>query len=644
MAIEDHPVAVVSDRPAIESQIPADAASTVGTRRSWLPGLACCLVYGLLAILLFGHLGSVNGAHVTGPQTVDQVSQLWWIEWANYAVSHGHNLFFTNWQNYPVGLNSEVNLSMLALGSFVSPITHLFGPVVAWDVLVRFAVFASASSMCLVLRRWVSWWPAAFIGGLLYGFSAYETLYGGQVVDLSFVALPPLLFLIVYELMFRQRWRPVRTGVLLGTLLAIQFLISTEVFASSVLLSGIGCLLYLIANWRSVLATWSYIQKAIVATVASGAVLLAYPLYVTFLGPGHINGPPNPPSGLAALHGDLLGLVSPGYLQRFTSSKLNSFWLQHLSNSAMIFVGAPFLIAVVVTVIALRRRGIVLIAGLLSASSLLLSLGSYLYVGGHDTHIPLPFLVLAHLPLTDGFLSNRFSLYTVLFGSAILAMGIEAVYRRIAVASTNAGRPTLWRVVAGTSLAVIIALAVGLPVLPSRSEQLSLSGAPSPAVATALRRIPAGSTVLAYPYPDSPVIPVPFTYKYESIDDVLLDQALTGMNYRLIGSYAWRPSDSGSYGTPGPSELVPHAVQALFSSSFYGFATAPQKVALANADMTKDLREFMRRYHVAAVVVLPLGHSAQAIIKNVTAAIGPPSAITAGATVWYGVQHRLGSD
>ena len=211
MALDEHTVALAGGAVSGDQtlQPPESIALGSGTRR-WVPPTICCALYALLTIVLFGHLSSFGSAYIAGPQTVDQIAQVWWLEWAEYAIWHGHNLFFTDWQNYPVGLNTGVNTSMVGLGVVLSPLTKLFGPVVSWNVMVRVGVFASAVSMCLVLRRWTRWWPAAFAGGLLYGFSSYETFYAGQVPDLSFAALPPLFFLIAYEIVFRQRWRASR--------------------------------------------------------------------------------------------------------------------------------------------------------------------------------------------------------------------------------------------------------------------------------------------------------------------------------------------------------------------------------------------------------------------------------------------------
>ena len=330
---------------------------------------------------------------------------------------------------------------MLALGVLVSPITFLFGPVVSWNVLERAAPFVSALSMCLVLRRWTTWWPAAFVGGLLYGFSSYVTSSGAHLY-LAFVPLPPLFFLLLYEALVRQRWRPKRTGALLGLVCAAQYFISAEVFASMVMMGAGATALYLLANRKHIPGNTHYLKTTSIYAVLVGAVLLVYPILFTLFGPEHINGVPNPPADLAPLHGDLLGLVVPGYFRATVS--FPALQSSYLINSVTMYLGIPLLVAIGVIVVVLRRRGIVLLAGAMTLVSLILSLGSTLYVGGHDTHLPLPFVVLVHLPLTQGFLSTRFSLYTILFGAAIVAIGIDALHQRM-VTSRHLGRFTVRR-------------------------------------------------------------------------------------------------------------------------------------------------------------------------------------------------------
>ena len=158
-------------------------------KRQW-PAALCFAVYVVLAMVLYGHFGSLGSGHMTGTSSSDAIAQVWWLAWTAFALPHGHNLFSAQWQNYPAGQNFGVNGSMLALGVLFMPITKLFGPVVTWNIALRLAVALSASSMCLVLRRWTTWWPAAFVGGLIYGFSAYIAFYGNLPVSYFRAATP----------------------------------------------------------------------------------------------------------------------------------------------------------------------------------------------------------------------------------------------------------------------------------------------------------------------------------------------------------------------------------------------------------------------------------------------------------------------
>ena len=188
------------------------ASSQLGSRgfrsgRPWWPGAICLGLYLILTILEFGPSTSLGAGGIAVEGGSDGASQIWFLEWTQYALAHGHNPFFSQWQSFPTGLNVGVDTSMVALGVIFSPVTSLFGPIVTWNVLLRLAVVLSAFSMCLVLRRWTRWWPAAFFGGLIYGFSAYVTFNLGHLF-LVFVPLPPLMFLLLHEILVRQQWRP----------------------------------------------------------------------------------------------------------------------------------------------------------------------------------------------------------------------------------------------------------------------------------------------------------------------------------------------------------------------------------------------------------------------------------------------------
>ncbi|MGH9078566.1 MAG: hypothetical protein ACRDYE_00525, partial [Acidimicrobiales bacterium] len=230
-------------------------------KRRW-PAAVCCALYVLIAMALYGNFGSLGPGHMAGAfRSMDSIVQIWWLAWAAHALPDVHNLFLAQGQNYPLGQNFGVNGSMLVLGIVFMPITKLFGPVVTWNILLRLAFAASASSMCLVLRRWTTWWPAAFLGGLLYALAGY-TAWLGLYIFLIFVPLPPLIFLLLHEIVVRQQWRPVRTGILLGLVCSIQFFISTEILAGTGMMGAVAVALLVLIHRRTLVERWRYALTA----------------------------------------------------------------------------------------------------------------------------------------------------------------------------------------------------------------------------------------------------------------------------------------------------------------------------------------------------------------------------------------------
>jgi hypothetical protein len=69
--------------------------------------------------------------------------------------------------------------------------------------------------------------------------SPYTSQFGDYLF-LICVPLPPLIFLLLHEILVRQQFRPGRTGVLLGLGCALQFFISTEVLASTVVMGTLA--------------------------------------------------------------------------------------------------------------------------------------------------------------------------------------------------------------------------------------------------------------------------------------------------------------------------------------------------------------------------------------------------------------------
>jgi hypothetical protein len=584
-------------------------------------------------MLVVGHLNFLGQGHMTGAILPDQIEEVWWISWPAFALTHGHNVLSAQWQNYPAGENFGANGSMLTLSIFFLPITKLFGPIVSWNIAIRLALAASASSMCFVLRRWTTWWPAAFVGGLLYGFSTYVVHYSSDLLFLAFVPLPPVIFLLLHEILVRQRWRPGRTGALLAVLCALQFFISSEILASTIVMGVIAVALYLFVSRHRLAGRLHYALTAFAYALGVGFLLLAFPIFYTLAGPQSIKGAVYSPTA-NSFPSDLFGAIVPS-TQWLTTNGLTASATTRFPFSTALYLGVPLIVVVTTFAVFFRKRRGLLFAGIMAVVALVLSLGPALRVDGHATPIRLPFLLFEHLPLVQNFGQVRFSLYTALFTATMFSIGLEEFWQRLRRSSapkwlSPRWRAPRWRVVAATGLSAAIAAIVAIPLIPHNAQPSSKTDIPSFFTSRAVDAIPQGGVVLAYPYPDFSGS----SLFYQPTHDIMLDQAVAGMRFKLIGGYGWFPSPTGIHGTVSPTVLKPKSVQTMFDSAFYGRAPLPK------ARVVPDLRVFLRKFDVQSVVVLPEGADPGLVISNVTAAIGCPVQ-SGGVFVWFHVREHL---
>jgi len=61
----------------------------------------------------------------------DAQQMMWFLGWQPFAIIHGHNPIFTNYIDYPGGVNLMWNTSALLPAVVLGPITQLAGSVLA---------------------------------------------------------------------------------------------------------------------------------------------------------------------------------------------------------------------------------------------------------------------------------------------------------------------------------------------------------------------------------------------------------------------------------------------------------------------------------------------------------------------------------
>jgi hypothetical protein len=214
----------------------------------------------------------------------------WFMAWPAYALTHGQSLLFSNRAMHPAGVNLPANTSFLAISLPLAPVTWLAGPVASLNVAATLAPVAGALSARGLLRRWTTWQPAAFLGGLFYGFSPFvlENLTL-EHVEFATLVIPPLLFRCLDELLVRQRGRWWTWGLAVGGLCAVQFFVSSEILVMCVLATGIGVVILMLAGLvrspDSVVRRWRHATLGLTAAIGTGVALLAYPAWYAVAGP-----------------------------------------------------------------------------------------------------------------------------------------------------------------------------------------------------------------------------------------------------------------------------------------------------------------------------------------------------------------------
>ena len=578
--------------------------------------VGCLLVYAVLAAALFWPALPWDRTRLPNGGYGDPAQTTWYLAWVPFALRHGLDVFRTNYIDYPTGVDLADNTSVPLLGLLATPVTLALGPVASYNLLLRLAFACSAGSMFLVLRTWCRW-PAAFAGGLLYGFGPYMASqgHGDAHLDLAFVPIPPLIVWCLYELLVTRRRRPGRMGVLLGALAGAQALIDPELLSLLAIVVAVGLVALAIRTRSDLRLQFGHLVRAAVPAVIVFGIVTAYMFWWMLVAPGHLVGPVLRVGQLQVYRADLLGTIVPTTNQLIAPTSLANtaagfVHSNFTENSA--YLGLPLVILIVLFGVLWRRERVVLVAALLAFVAFILSLGSPLTIDAHTTGIPMPEALLTHFPILDSVVPARFALDVSLFATIALAVGGDRLVR--AFASRDAlrrGGVVFWVVAFVAAAALVLPRAPFATPVPQWSADTEAT----------LDVIPPGSVVLTYP----------FTVPHWT--EAMVWQAADGMRFRLMGGYA-TVQGGGNAGIQNPPLLAPPFVQEYFlaaqdgASSYY---PAPPSTGVG-VDARQALCSFLSSYAVGAVVFWDAGADPKEILQLFRSALGTPQA-THGRTV-----------
>jgi len=541
------------------------------------------VAYTILAAALFSRTWmDPAGSWIGTPK--DPQLFIWYLGWIPHELAQGHNPLFTNYLSYPAGVNLMWNTSMIFPALVLWPVTALFGPVVAYNFLITAGIALSAWCAYLAARRFLDRPITCFVAGLVYGFSAAliaQALGHPHVVVALF---PPTALLLGHEILVRRRSHPVVAGGLAGLAAGLQLLTGEEMLAMTLLIAAVGAALLALMRRDAARAAWPHAARAAGVAAVVFAIIAAYPLAFQFFGPQRVYGSVQRPDVYVS---DLLAFVVPSQLIRFTGNITE--------NGA--YIGLPLLVLFIAGVVVGRAQAWVRWTAVTTIVVAVLSLGPHLHVDGNVTQVPLPWAVVAWLPLMGSALPARLMI--------IAFLGIGLIAGAAVAIGMNAMRP--WRI--ATGVAVIAGLTAIVPWVPYPSHPAAVPAFFAPR--GDVEKIAPGAVVLI----------TPFSSKEST--DAMYWQATAAYRFRMIEGDAFTP---GPYLGPHPSFL-----KSVLDDLDAG------KAVTSTPDVRAGFVADLKQFGVTAIVVGPSpGHDA--IIAFLTSVEGTPPVVDQGVEVWWSLR------
>ena len=610
-AARDAAARALSGDPQAEGAVPTASAEPPNSAELPLlarPRVLDAIIVAAFVLLSFGlyrelwlHLG--DGYLVDSGE--DQNLFEWFFAVQAHALAAGHPTLYSDLQNFPAGVNLMANTAMPGLVLPLAPLTLLVGPTLTWAVLLSGGLAATAIAWYWLFSRHLvrSRWAAAVGAGCaVFGPPMISHAHAHPNFTATFL-LP-----VIIGRLLRLREEPgraVRHGVVLGLLLAWQVLIGEE----PLLIVATGLVVWTLA-WaavrpRTLLAAARPLLTGLGVAAVVSLVLVGYPLWVQFTGPGSYHRLTHGPAGN--------DLASFGTLPRQSVGGQLLHPGQQVENPTEqnAFFGWPLLVLLLVAAVWLWREVPARLAAITVVVLAALSLGTPLYVDTVVTSVPGPWLAMAALPLFSSLIEARLTLACLPAMGLLLAMASDRALIRPPCRPrwTGLGWLTsrrLWF--------VALALAV-LPILPVRFDTTPRPATPAFFSSGDWRQyVRPGRAVLTVPPPDP------------SGAAALHWQVTTGFAFPLVEGYfvgpAAGPDRVGIYGAD-------RRPTSLLLAGVYLSGQIPPIGAQEHATALADLR-----YWRADVVVLPGDVYNEAALRTTLVQLLGPGRPRDDVTVW----------
>jgi hypothetical protein len=548
-------------------------------------------------------------------QCGDPAQYMWLIEWVPWSILHLHDPFLSQAIYAGQGGSNTLELSDLLPSLVVSPLTLLFGPVLAFNTLVTLVPVLNGWSFFLFARKVSGFLPGQLIGSMVYGFSPYvlhDDPFGHFNIDLVF--FPPLVLWCLYDLLVQHRHKPAHVGLSLSALCVAQYFTGTEMLAMAAVV-GLCALPVVFASAPRLLGEnlRRLAPAAAVAIVVSG-VVLAYPLWFALDGPRHVTGYPWP--GTPYFGVPTTGILGSSSFGPVPTLGIVAGYFGNLGASTA-YLGVVMLFGLLVLSALWWRRRLAWCLAAAGFAGWALSLGLQSGAGGSWT----PWRLFYRLPLVSDILPGRFAVFSDLAAAGLIVLALDACWSQRAELAWRMerlrvpARLATVMPVAGWCLGSIVML---VPIA-ARYRLYNVHDNPVPAwFVRQAAVLPAGEVVLAMPVATS------------GVTQAMAWQADAKFRFAMIGGEAQVP---GSDGVHSIHVDPPAGTLGLLDALSWGIGPDPDvddgQVAAARGSLV--------RWGVNVVVVTDQTRFpgyAVAVLAEIT---GRLPMLQDGSWVWYGI-------
>ena len=518
----------------------------------WRAGVLATASYLALSVGMWWHVWTSSPRTTTVCGCGDSSFTLWFFEFAARALRTGSSPLTTTLLWHPHGINVLDQASQLGLGLPLAPLTWAGGSILSMNVALTLAPALSALAVYVLLDRWRIWRPAAFAGGLVYGFSPLVVMNLAEAhLVIGFVAVPPLIVLCLDELILRRTRRPVLVGVVLGLLVAFQFFISSEVLLITALACALGIAVAFAVGYRASGGHHvSHAGRGLIAGGVVAVVLLAYPAWFALAGPAHVSGAIYPHGGLAVSGASVRSMLLPTPPSDAFTRYIGRIGGYQGPNLSTDYIGIGMFIVLVVGLVANRRDRRLRVCAVVGT-------GFGLFAIGSSPSGWRPWDLVAHLPLFENVVPVRLLLVTWLCAAIALAIVADHLHRAL---------PRLWgrcrtagALTATVTIAVLAVAIVPIAAYLAQTLPLTTQAVVLPAwFQNATPHLPAHQVLL--------VVPAPFS----AIQSSLTWQSENHLSFAMAGGDGPGSDTLGVGGHP-----VAQALLAGVSGSFSTPAVTP---------------------------------------------------------------------